>query len=256
MLVGNKFIYCSIPRTSTTSFHITCFRNNIDVKHVDTYYDTDSQLKHVPNLSIIKDNYTLSHTLHHTHECIIALEHKFGKNFEVIAVKRNRYERFISSWKHLLHNIQYSRINNYKELVEKLSKLDENELFDFDNEMLTTENVKPFDSTYTISTFFLRKFNVEIPTDKLHFLNKIFWWQFVPASYYHQNYSKVIWFDFEKLYELEEWASNKLNIDFKLQKINSSKDVECKLKLTDNFIKKYNDIYDRFDIVKTKKSFI
>ena len=61
-----------------------------------------------------------------------------------------------------------------------------------------------------------------------------------PISEYHNHDPNIIWFDFDKLYELEEWVSNKLGNPFKLERLNSSKHIECNLKRTDNFIKKYN----------------
>jgi hypothetical protein len=77
---------------------------------------------------------------------------------------------------------------------------------------------------------------------------------FLPCSTWHQHHKKIIWFDIDKLYELEEWVSNKLNINFKLEKINSSKHFTGNLKMNDNFIEKYNTIYDRFDLTKTIKT--
>ena len=38
---------------------------------------------------------------------------------------------------------------------------------------------------------------------------------FKPKEWYHQNNPNIIWFDFNKLNELEEWVSNQLKKDFK-----------------------------------------
>jgi frataxin-like iron-binding protein CyaY len=62
--------------------------------------------------------------------------------------------------------------------------------------------------------------------------------------------------DFKKLNELEEWVSNKLGIEFKLEQSNSSKHFDSKLKLDNTFIKKYNEIYDIYDIPKVVKTLI
>ena len=77
-----------------------------------------------------------------------------------------------------------------------------------------------------------------------------------PISNWTNNDPNIIWFDFDKLYELEEWVSNKLGKGFKLEKLNSSNHIECNLKLTDNFIKKYNKIYNNYDFRKEKKTLI
>ena len=55
---------------------------------------------------------------------------------------------------------------------------------------------------------------------------------------------------------MEEWVSNILNIDFKLEKINSSQHFECALQLDDYFIEKYNKIYDIYDFKKEHKTLI
>jgi hypothetical protein len=79
---------------------------------------------------------------------------------------------------------------------------------------------------------------------------------FTPDIHYHQHDSRIKWFDFNKLYELEEWVSEKLGFEFKIDKLNTSKHIESNLKLNDKFIEKYNSIYDRFDLPKTNKTFL
>jgi hypothetical protein len=66
------------------------------------------------------------------------------------------------------------------------------------------------------------------------------------SFYYHNFDPSIIWFDFSELHKLEEWVSNKLNIDFKLEKINSSKKYKLNFKLDDKFIETYNSIYDLY----------
>jgi hypothetical protein len=55
---------------------------------------------------------------------------------------------------------------------------------------------------------------------------------------------------------LEEWVSNKLEIEFKLEQSNSSKHFNSKLSLDETFIRKYNQIYDIYDIPKVVKTLI
>jgi hypothetical protein len=56
------------------------------------------------------------------------------------------------------------------------------------------------------------------------------------------------------LYKLEEWVSNKLNIDFKLINLNSSNHFNTKLELNDEFKEKYDSIYLPYDEVKSVKT--
>ena len=66
---------------------------------------------------------------------------------------------------------------------------------------------------------------------------------FTPDAQYHLHDSRIKWFDFNKLYELEEWVSSKLERDFKLIHLNSSTHIECNLKNDDNFKNKFNSLF-------------
>jgi hypothetical protein len=77
-----------------------------------------------------------------------------------------------------------------------------------------------------------------------------------PYSYYHQHNTNIIWFDFNELHKLEDWVSNKLNIDFKLSKINSNKIYNSNLILNDEFKEKYDSIYSKYDEIKNVKTMI
>jgi hypothetical protein len=56
--------------------------------------------------------------------------------------------------------------------------------------------------------------------------------------------------------KLEEWVANKIEKPFKLHSVNSSKHMECVITLDDNFIKKYDSIYDYYDFPKLNKTLI
>ena len=77
-----------------------------------------------------------------------------------------------------------------------------------------------------------------------------------PCSDYHHHYKNIIWFDFNKLYELEEWVSKKIDKPFKLVKINSSQHYDSKLKYDSEFMKKYDSIYKIYDEKKENNTII
>ena len=79
---------------------------------------------------------------------------------------------------------------------------------------------------------------------------------FRPISFWHNNNPKIKWFEFGNFGELEEWVSNKTGKAFKMEKSNGSQHFECELKLNNEFIKKYNNIYDYYDIQKNNKTLI
>jgi hypothetical protein len=77
-----------------------------------------------------------------------------------------------------------------------------------------------------------------------------------PKSWFHNNDPNIIWFDIDKIYELENWVSNITNTEFKLEKINESNKIDCNLILNDTFKKKYDSIYSEYDTFKKNKSII
>ena len=271
MLVNNKFYFISLPRCASTSFMISCIKNKLTINHINS--KSDNQLDNILDWEKMS-NEALSDTLTHGHESLYDLENKFGNNFPIITIKRNRHERFISLWKHIIdetHRTEdinkqiitgdtfyckygFTPINendkkNYNHNKEILQKLKVDDILFFNSEDLI-DNEK----LVKMSKVFFEKNGL---TDSSIYFKNIFLSILVkPYSLYHHHDSRVIWFELNKLYELEEWVSNILNIDFKLEKINSSQHFECALQLDDYFIEKYNKIYDIYDFKKEHKTLI
>lgn len=242
MLVGNKFIYINLPRCASTSFVISCIKRGIPINHITP------RLNNEGFVCDDMDNEKIADSLVHGHESIVFLEEKFGYGYDIIAVNRNRYDRFISMWKHCLDEVYMSGDTHSFDIMKQL---DENDILFYDsNDVYSIIDREVIDET--VKTF-INRFGLTPNND---YLKRILGVLLLPHSTYHNHNPKIKWFDFNKLWEMEEWVSNKLDIDFKLEKINSSQHFDCNLKLTDNFIEKYNKIYDRFDNQKSVKTFL
>jgi hypothetical protein len=187
-------------------------------------------------------NEILIDTLYHSHEKIQYLENKLGYGYDIISVKRNRHERFISTWKHVLDELY--RINEM-DIYNKFKTFDENDLLFFNHNDLIDENL------VSLINEIIKKYDLKYENRYVKVILSIL---LRPTSYWHNHDPRIKWFDIKELHKLEEWVSNKLNMEFKLEKTNSSQHFDCNLKLTDNFIKRYNQIYDYFDLPKTKIS--
>ena len=233
MLVDNKFIYLSLPRCASTSFHATCLQMGIDIKDY-----SDEMNKHLLDINL-KDKSIdwLADNMRHGHYSIYYLQQSYGKHLPIISVNRNRYERFISLWKHCIDEMYR---NNEVEIANLCSKLDYTQILNFNSDEISnrisiTKIVKRMcydNGISNISDYALWGISTCI----------------TPYSFYHHHNPNIIWFDFTNLTKMEEWVSEKLGIDFKLGKGNSSNHYECKLKLTDTFVQKYNSIYDMYDL--------
>lgn len=189
-------------------------------------------------------NQDLIESVAHIHERVNELNIAFGDEYDIISVKRDRHERFISLWKFVIERSQIYGDDVYKivkglKIDEILSfnpfDLDKNKIHDAIDEFLTRHDI--------------------IERVDEYFRNLIFiLWQ--PTSMWHNNDKRIIWFDFNNLNEMEEWVSNKLGKKFNLENCNSTKSNEHNLIIDENFIAKYNKMYDRFDLLKDKKTII
>jgi len=241
MLVDKKFIFISLPRCASTSFMITCIKNNVSLNHFQPFLD--DQINNIDGWESM-NNEELADSLNHGHESIYNLVEKFGDEYPIISIKRNEYERFISLWKHIIdetHRIGQTDIANM------FSKLTADDLLDFNSNNLIDNTINSH-----VQSFF-EKYN--IPKEAFYIFNMMRI-MFHPLSYWTNNDPRIIWFDISELNKLEDWVSNKIQKPFKLEKINSSQHFECGLKLDDNFVKKYDAIYKIFDKPKLQKTLI
>lgn len=243
MLVENKFMYVSLPRCASTAFMASCVKQNLNIKHYKTDYNMENQLlySHYDNTNQI-DFQNFDKDFSHGHEPLIHLKEKFGYYHDVISVRRNKYERFISLWKHILKKFHE---RHHLDTVNKLSNLTINELLFY-----KTNDLQSADSVEELIEIFIKKYKLNINEPGRNMLRILMF----PYSRWHNHDPDIIWFDFNELYKLEEWVSNKLNMDFKLMNLNSSNHVDSKLELNDEFKEKYDSIYLPYDEIKTVRT--
>jgi len=246
MLINNKFIFINLPRCASYAFHISCLRNNFDIQFYNSPKLTNRDLESLKKMN----NDELISTLPHHHERIVLLQEKFGKNYPTIAIKRDNYETFISLYKQLIRMLL---LNGEPDTAEKLQKYSVDDILFFNKEMILGSD----NSKENLTDEFIKKLNTNLKNEK----NSKFLKEFVrtlvsPKSWFHNNNPDIIWFDINKIYELENWVSNITNTEFKLEKINESTSIDCNLILNDTFKKKYDSIYSEYDTFKKNKSII
>jgi len=244
MLIENKFFFISLPRCASTSFMGSCMEHGLEIKHVHEEYDIDNQLKKMNKKNGINFNY-FQQEFAHIHESVKDLKLKFGNQYDVISIKRDEHERFISLWKHILHEMFLKEHPDIYDICKNLSL--ENILFYKSSDLEDNDKI-----IITINEFITKNKLEKISEYGKNMIDILI----RPYSYYHMHDPDIIWFDFNDLSKLENWVSNKLNMNFKLLKINSSKHFDCELKLNDSFKKKYDSIYAIYDLVKTKKTLL
>jgi hypothetical protein len=248
MLIDNKFIFINLPRCASYAFHISCLRNNFDIEFFKSPKLSEVDLKNLKEM----DNDKLIATLPHFHERIVYLQEKFGKNYPTIAIKRDNYETFISLYKQLIRMLL---LNGEPEVSEKLQNYTVDDILFFNKEMVLGSDY----SRENLINEFIEKLNINLKNDVI--TNPLFLKEFIrtllsPKSWFHNNDPDIIWFDIDKIYELENWVSKITNTKFKLEKINESNHVDCKLILNEKFKEKYDLIYSEHNNFKKNKSII
>lgn len=263
MLVDRKFIYLSLPRCGSTAFHLSCILNNLNVQTNDEGWTIANS-----KIDFTKvDKTNIMDHIYHGHESLTDLQSKFGYQYPIIAVNRDRHERFYSLYKHAIFDFKRT---GEDELYEKFSKISLDELFFFKTEDLYNKRARwdkiseflidmgIFDEKIDVSvTSKKRKHEVDFwIKEKRAYIVNILDILITPLSFWTNNNKNIIWFEFNEFEKMEEWISSITKKPFKMEKVNSSKHINCNIELNDEFIRKYDSIYDYYDLHKKDKTLI
>jgi hypothetical protein len=241
MLVDKKFYYISLPRCGSTSFHFTCLRQYIPIQTLSEDVDLQYQSIDISNLT----NEELAAKYVHRHEPLITLQENFGENYPIIAVRRDRHETFISFWKHVVEHV---KLEYEQDLYKKFSKFTIDDILFFKSLTFLVR----YSKVQELATEFLKRNNIEFREHLLNLITVLY----TPKSVWHGNHKNIIWFDFDKLNEMEDWVSSKLQRPFKLENFNTSQHIQSNVKLNNYFKNKYNSIYDIHDNRKFNKTLV
>jgi hypothetical protein len=217
MLVDDKFIFISIPRCATLSFEYTCISNGLELDFNPHSLATKQ----------LKINGTPTY---HSHTKYSAYKDLYGDKYPIITITRDPVDRFISGWKYVLLEVKTLDIKLYNRLVNltneefmfyflnyfKNLRFNENKIIEFFNQ---------FVSDFKLNRNLLVKIKTIL----------------VDNSFWTENSNDIIYFNFEnELPKLEQWVSEKCNIDFKMLSVNDSKKVNLTLTKNQRFIDFYH----------------
>jgi len=240
MLVENKFLFVSLPRCASTSFHISCLRNGFKIEH---YAQSFINGYHKP-INLTLNNEELADTIIHLHERLDVLVSKFGNEYDIISIKRDKYQRFVSLWKHIV-DLTHTDGNIELSNIFKKIKLKDILFYTHSDLILNEESV--------INKFIKINKIEKYMTDGLYTMLSIL---VRHPSFWHNNNPKIKWFEFGDFAKLEEWVTYKTGKPFKMIKSNGSQHFDCSIKINEEFINRYNNIYDYFDVQKNNKTLI
>jgi len=222
---------------------ITCLKKKISIEHLNS--NLDNQLINISEWEKLS-NEELADSLVHPHDPLYKLQEKFGVGNEIISIKRNKYSRFLSLWKHIIDELH--RIEKF-EIADIFLKLTTNDIFD----NITPNDIYNYENRYSVIVNFLTK--LKISKEESYTINMLDI-LYTPVIELTNNDPNIIWFDIDNLEELENWVSKKLNKDFKMEKINSSKHFNSSIEMNDDFRQKYDNLFKEFDQRKLNKTLL
>jgi len=253
MLIDDKFIYVSLPRRGSTSFHYSCILSNFNIKTLDTNWsDSNSKI----DFTSINESDIMNY-ITHGHEPLTELYKKFGMAYPVIAVKRDRYDAFYSLYKHLLFDLKRA---GFIKVFEHFKNINSDGLFFYKSEDLLNKKIRwDIINNYLLENNLInRKYDIPINLNLYseEYIINIIDILITPASYWHNNDNKIIWFDIDNMNEISKWVSDITKKPFELKKVNSSKHMDTNLILDNLFIEKYDKIYNYYDLPKSINTLI
>lgn len=255
MLIDNKFLYLSLPRCGSTSFHYSCMVHGLQLSSVRVEWDICNNSIDFHNI----DESKILDSIVHGHEPVIDLQKKFGAHLPIIAVKRQRHERFYSLYKHCISDLYrcgaYDAANFLKNIrLDELFFFKKEDLVSYETTLMCINNFLLSKNLITKKIFNFRTLSLDLNVEQ-NIVN-IFYIMLTPLSILHNHNPNIIWFDINKLSELNFWVSNQIGKSFEIKKVNSSKHIECNLMLDDLFREKYNSVYDYYDLPKNIKTLL
>lgn len=255
MIIEDKFIYISLPRRGSTSFHYSCILSNFRIKNIDTFFENGNSKIDFNSIDVSN----IMDYIYHGHEPLNEIQQKFGNSYPIIAVNRDRHEVFYSLLKHIIFDIKRA---GFDDIANHFSKLTTDELFFFNtNDILSKKSRWETIANYLYNNGLVKTNKPYSPIRALSIHNieyiiNIIDILLTPASYFHNHNKNIIWFDINNLSDMENWVSDITKKPFKIQSVNSSKHIDCNIVLNDNFKKKYNSVFDYYDFPKSKNTLI
>jgi len=219
MVINNKLVFVPISKNASWSVEDTCVNMGLELSYPNKLWENYINLKG-------------SVTEKHAHSTISELLQSYGNSLEYFCIIRNSTDRLVSAWKFFLEAI-ISELKN-DTLSNELKELDNSFLIDFIKEnhiILQNSYYSPnvsgvqalnllFDKM-GITSILKSDLKLEEKYLNVRYVNHIISF----ASQYNwilNNKVDVKKFDFKNLDKLEDYISNKLNVDFKLTHSNKT----------------------------------
>lgn len=237
MVINKKIAFIPIPKNASWSVEDTCISYGFELKYPNTLWENSINLN-------VKDS------KRHLHSTIDSLIYRYGTDLEYFCILRDSTDRFVSGWKYFIGSVIY----NLKGITEEFS----NELKSKDNAFVINfikNNYSDFINVY--GSFKTRKkFLIKLLTElkitdnypitedfiklySMHMLMLVSQYQWIL-----NDKVKVKEFKIEKIYEFENYMSEKLDVNFKLIHKNSNNLDFCAVSKTPeliNFVDTYID---------------
>jgi hypothetical protein len=233
MVINNKVAFVAIPKNASWSVELTCKEYDFDLKYSNIVWENTMRERGLQNK--------------HIHTKVQSLISTFGTNLDYICITRDPTDRFISAWKFFItqssefidsYTLEKTKNKNNEFIIDFIK----NNHYDFINMYAGKNIVKKVFVRLIEELEFpeqLKKNNRFIDQFSLHILTFISQYNWIL-----NDAVKVREFHFDKMWEFENYMSEKFNVDFKLVHVNQTKLDYCAVTKTPElieFVDKYID---------------
>lgn len=229
MVINNKIVFIPIPKNASWSVEDTCISYGFDLQYPNKLWENSINLNVKPNNR-------------HLHSTIDFLIDSFGTDLEYVCIIRDSVDRFISAWKFFIVSLIHELNITDTLLSIQLKNKDNDFVINF-----IKKNYFDFTNAYNsilVRKKLLIKLLEELEISNHHLINEKFKNRyalhiFSLISQYQwilNDKVKVKQFQFDKLYEFENYISEKLDVDFKLLHKNNNNLDYCAVTKTPELI--------------------
>lgn len=233
MIINNKVAFVAIPKNASWSVELTCKEYNFDLRYSNivwenTMKESGQQDKHI-------------------HTKIQSLIKTFGTNLDYVCITRDSTDRFISAWKFFItQSFEFIDSNTSEAVKSKDNEFIINFIKDNYYDFINMYNNKNLAKKVFVKLIDELGFPGELKNDH-RFIDRFSLHVLTFISQYNWTLNDTVnvrKFHFDKMWEFEDYMSEKFNVDFKLVHVNQTKLDRCGVIKTPElieFVDKYID---------------
>jgi hypothetical protein len=229
LLINNELIWVSVPKCASFSIENALLKSNLDIKRHSKAEKNEQ---------------------HHTHIALRILKEEFG-NKKSICIKRDWFERWLSSLQYILENI---KLNNSLELIREWKDVDNQFIYDtFTDEFSNTFHSGEMKSEDVCYGKFLKNKEEINKFDEQYHLDKQKISTLFSQNHWKEDNKCDYEFDINELDKFADFIEQRFGEKLIINKLNSNPKMQSKIIINDE-LKSF--VWDKFEKKYNKKNYL